>query len=175
MDNLTNRKRLLYETNEDIYFYIYNILLILHTLDCKSEDTSFQDYRKIAFIIDIISNEDSFQLFIKYYGGKQEINNDIKRKLQNIYYEGIEKIKFLRYVLLIMEKNNFIVIEKKDNKVNIFLIEENNKKEFFENKRFTEVVNHIRSIPRIKTLVKVSYKTFIKNIFKENGVAIWED
>lgn len=175
MDNFTNRKRLLYETNEDIYFYIYNILLILHTFDCTSITKSFQDYRKIAFIIDIISNEDSFQLFLKYYGGKGIVNNEVKRKLQNIYYEGIEKIKFLRYVLLIMEKHNFIVLENRNNKINVFLLEENSKKEFFENKRFIDVVNNIKNLPRSKSLVKISYNTFISNTFKENEVTIWED
>ena len=89
MKSLMNRKRLLYETTEDIYFYMYNILLILNTFECISEEKSFQDYRKLSFLIDIISNDENYKLFIKYYGKKQEAKSRNLRKLQYLYYDGI--------------------------------------------------------------------------------------
>lgn len=175
MDKIMNRKRLLYEINEDIYFYIYNILLILHTLECYSGDNSFMDYRKLVFLIDFISNDNDCEIFIRYYKGRIKPNNTIKRNLRDKYYKGIEKIKFLRYVLLIMEKNHYIRLENEDKRVNVYLIKENHQDEFFINKRFEEVINTIKKIPARNILRKVSYKTFIKNIFKINGVDVWED
>lgn len=175
MKSLMNRKRLLYETTEDIYFYMYNILLILNTFECISEEKNFQDYRKLSFLIDIISNDENYKLFIKYYGKKQEAKSRNLRKLQYLYYDGIEKIKFLRYVLLIMEKNKLIAINNNDNKTNVYIIRENNEAEFFINIRFEEVINKIKNLPRSNSIKKIAYKTFIKNIFKENGVKVWEE
>ena len=160
-----NRKRLIYNINEDIYFYVYNILFILNTLECYSSQDSFKDYRKLVFLIDFISNDRDCDTFIRYYRGKFKANDAIRRNLRDKYYKGIEKIKILRYVLLIMEKHNYIRLEN----------DENRKEGFFENKRFKEVVETIKKIPSPKTLRKVSYKTFIENIFKINGVDVWED
>lgn len=175
MDKIMNRKRLIYDINEDIYFYIYNILFILNTLECYSSQDSFKDYRKLVFLIDFISNDRDCDIFIRYYRGKFKANDNIRRNLRDKYYKGIEKIKILRYVLLIMEKHNYVRLENDEKRVNIILIRENRKEVFFENKRFKEVVETIKKIPSPKTLRKVSYKTFIENIFKINGVDVWED
>lgn len=175
MDSITNRKRLLYDINEDIYFYIYNIIFILNTLECYSSEDSFKDYRKLVFLIDFISNRTDCDIFIKFYRGKVTPNETIKRCLRDKYYDGIEKIKFLRYILLIMEKHGYIKLENEDKRVNVILIKENHTEEFLNDKRFKEIIDTINRIPGQKVLKKVAYKTFIENIFKVNGVVVWED
>ena len=74
-----------------------------------------------------------------------------------------------------MEKNKLIAINNNDNKTNVYIIRENNEAEFFINIRFEEVINKIKNLPRSNSIKKIAYKTFIKNIFKENGVKVWEE
>lgn len=175
MDSITNRKRLLYDINEDIYFYTYNIIFILNTLQCYSSEESFKDYRKLVFLIDFISNRTDCDIFIKFYKGKLVPNETIKRYLRDKYYLGMEKIRFLRYILLMMEKHGYIKLENEDKRANVILIKENHSEEFLNDKRFREVIDTINRIPARKILKKVSYKTFIDNIFRVNGVVVWED
>ena len=174
--NDIKKKRLLYDKSEDIYFSIYNILLLLYYLGCVNEDKAFKDYRKLTFLIPLISDEVLNTIFVNCYRGKIEINRNIRRRLNRIYNGGIENISFIRYILLILEKNNFIKLIGEENKVNLYLCQQNNLENLLENTIF---VDEIRCINNIKSgnyqIAKVSYSTFINNLFKVNGVSVWEE
>lgn len=174
--NDIKKKRLLYDKSEDIYFSTYNILLLLNYLGCVNEDKAFRDYRKLTFLIPIISDEVLNTIFIDYYRGKSEINKNIRRRLNKIYNGGIENISFIRYILLILEENGFIKLIGQENKVNLYLCQQSNLKNFLEDTIFAD---EIRCINNIKSnnyqIAKVSYSTFINNLFKVNGVSVWEE
>mgnify|MGYP000730946582 FL=1 len=174
--NDIKKKRLLYDKGEDIYFSIYNILLLLKYLECVNEDKAFKDYRKLTFLIPIISDEVINTIFIDYYRAKNKINKNIRRRLSKIYNEGIENIAFIRYILLILEKNNIIKLISEENKVDLYLCEKDKLEKFLLNPIFSDEVRRISNIKSNKyQIAKVSYSTFINNLFKINGVSVWEE
>ncbi|WP_213818284.1 hypothetical protein [Garciella nitratireducens] len=174
--NDIKKKRLLYDKSEDIYFSIYNILLLLNYLGCVNEDKAFKDYRKLTFLIPLISDEVLNTIFIDYYRGKSEINKNIRRRLDKIYNGGIENIPFIRYILLILEESNFIKLIGEENKVNLYLCQQSNLENFLGNTIFADEIKCINNI-KIGNyqIAKVSYSTFINNLFKVNGVSVWEE
>lgn len=168
-------KRLLYNNSEDLYFLTYNIILILSILDCKTENTCFKDYRKLIFLIPIISNEKNTQLLLNYYKSDVKPNANIIKELNRIYYDAIETITLIRYLLLILEKRKIINIIVENNKVNIYLLESEKIKMFTQNPIFEKEKKRIELIKeKVKYLKKINYMTFVENLFKVNGVAIWE-
>ncbi|AMR05749.1 hypothetical protein [Bacillus thuringiensis] len=175
MNDNFKEKRLLYNNSEDLYFLAYNLILILSVLDCKTNKSSFKDYRKLIFLIPIISNEKNTQLLLNYYKNDIKPNAHIIKELNRIYYDAIETITLIRYLLLILEKRNIIKIIVEDKKVNIYLLENETIKMFIQDNKFEKEKRRIIDIKgKIKTLKRLNYMTFVNNFFKINGVAIWE-
>lgn len=175
MNDNFKEKRLLYNNSEDLYFLAYNLILILSVLDCRTEKSSFKDYRKLIFLIPIISREKSAQLLLNYYKSGINPNKNIVKEINRLYYDAIETITLLRYLLLILEKRNIIKIVTKDNKINIYLLENETIKIFTQNPKFEKEKRRIIDIKgKVKSLKRLNYMTFVDNFFKANGVAIWE-
>ena len=175
-DKNTNKKRLLYDVNEDLYFFTYNILLILNNLECDNEENTFKDYRKLVFLIQFLSSEINTRILIDYYRGKIKINKNIRSILNDIYINGIEKIQFIRYVLLILEKHNLIRLVNEENSINLYLLDKGKQNGFLEGEIFKKDIQNILNIKKsIGIIKKVKYSTFINNIFKENEVKVWEE
>ncbi|MDM5226067.1 hypothetical protein QUF73_07570 [Cytobacillus sp. NJ13] len=175
MNDNFKEKRLLYNNSEDLYFLAYNLILILSVLDCKTDKSSFKDYRKLIFLIPIISNEKNTQLLLNYYKSYIKPNAHIIKELNRIYYDAIETITLIRYLLLILEKRNIIKIVVEDNKVNIYLLENETIKMFIQDTKFEKEKRRIIDIKgKVKSLKRLNYMTFVDNFFKANGVAIWE-
>lgn len=169
-------KRLLYNNSEDLYFLTYNLILILSLLECKNEKSSFKDYKKLIFLIPIISNEKNVHLLLNYYKNDIKPNENIIKELNRIYYDAIETLSLVRYLLLILEKRNIIKIITEDNKVNIYLLDNDTIKIFIQNPKFEIEKRRIIEIKaKIRGLRRLNYMTFVDKFFKENGVAIWEN
>lgn len=176
MSDNFKEKRLLYDNSEDLYFLTYNLILILSILDCKNEKNSFKDYRKLIFLIPIVSNEKNMQLLLNYYKNEIKPNENIIKELNRLYYDSIETVTLIRYLLLILEKRNIIKIISEDNKVNIYLSQNENIKAFIQNSKFENEIRRINEVKgKIKGLRRLNYMTFVDKFFKENGVAIWEN
>lgn len=176
MKDTFNKKRLLYNNSEDLYFLTYNIILILHYLECVNPNNTFKDYRKLIFLIPIISRDNNTTLLCDYYKKKLQPNNNISKEIGRIYYDSIEDVALIRYLLIILEKKDIIALVAEDNKTNLYLKQSTILKEFVNNEKFTlekERINKIKNnVTRIKSL---KYMTFVNNFFKSNGVAIWEN
>ncbi|WP_079529957.1 hypothetical protein [Halobacillus hunanensis] len=176
MRNLFDIKRLMYNNSEDLYFITYNIILLLYHLHCKSEKKQFKDYRKLAFLIPIISDEKKTRILIDYYKGKVTPNNNIHKELNRIYYDSIENIILIRYVLVIMERKGIINLVADTNKTNLFINDIEEFELFAEDKRFNTEKQRILAIKKnINSLSRLNYMTFVNEFFKRNGVAIWEN
>ncbi|BCC09478.1 hypothetical protein BCM0060_p2144 (plasmid) [Bacillus cereus] len=94
----------MYNKSEDLYFVTYNIILILYYLGSISKEKAFKDYRKLAFIIPIISDDKNITILLDYYKGKLNPNKNIQSVINRLYYDSIENIILIRYVLMILEK-----------------------------------------------------------------------
>lgn len=176
MDDIFKKKRLLYNKDEDLYFLAYNVILVLSELDCTTEKSSFKDYRKLIFLIPIISDDKNTQLLLNYYKSSIKPNKYIIKELNRIYYNSIETITLLRYLLLILERKNVIKIITEENKVNIILLKNKDIKQFVQNPIFFNEKIRLNEIKRkVKAIKRLNYITFVDGFFKMNGVAIWEN
>lgn len=176
MDKLFNRKRLMYNNSEDLYFITYNIILILYHLNCIGETKQFKDYRKLVFLIPIIIDDKKTTILIDYYKGKNNPNRNIQRVINRLYYDSIEELTLIRYVLMILEQKNIINLVADEKKTNLYI---NNKERcgiLASDKRFIEEKQRILKLKKnIFRLSTINYMTFVENFFKGNGVAVWEN
>lgn len=171
-----HKKRLVYDEGEDLYFVTYSILLILYHLECCDEKREFKDYRKLCFLINIISSEKQTNIVRDYYNKKNNINNSIKNSINNLYFNSIDNIVLIRYVLLILESRGIIEINSEENRTNIYLLNKESYKQLLESDKFRDEIQNINIIKKtVSKLRGLLYITFIKNLFEKNGVAIWEE
>ncbi|MGO5092634.1 hypothetical protein [Clostridium sp. LCP25S3_F10] len=175
MDKKLNEKRLLYNKSEDLHFITYNILLILYHLGCIDEKKELKDYRKLSFLISIVP-DDKITLLVKdYYDMTNIANESIKDSINKLYFQSIENIILIRYVLLILEERHILKINNKKNSSNIYLVNVNKYKEFLISEKFEEEIKNIKVLKKnISRLSSIKYITFIDKLFKKNGVAVWE-
>lgn len=171
-----DRKRLMYDNSQDLYFITYNILLILYNLECIGRERQFKDYRKLVYLISVISNNRETTILLDYYKAKYKANRNITRAINRLYYDSIENITLIRYVLKILERKEIITLVVEKNKTNLYI----NKKEKIEplvsDERFNEEKERILKLRKgIFRLSTIKYMTFVTNFFQRNGVAIWEN
>lgn len=175
MDKKLHEKRLLYNKSEDLYFITYNILLILYHLGCIDEKKKFKDYRKLSFLISIVPDHNITLLAKDYYNGTNIANESIKDSINKLYFQSIENIILIRYVLLILEERQILKIDNEENSSSIHLVNVDKYKEFLISEKFEEEIENIKMLKKnIYRLSSIKYITFIDNLFKKNGVAVWE-
>lgn len=168
------RKRLSFIKTEDLYYMIYNILLILYTYGCISEDKKFKDYRKLSYILIFINNKRNIQL-LKYITEDHINNLEKKKELKKLYFLGMENREYLKYVLLLLEKKEIIGLTLNKDIISVYLIIDNEIESFLKNKIFNNDKDNILGLKEIiKSIKTIKYESFIKKVFKENGVSVWE-
>ncbi|MEK4871225.1 hypothetical protein [Niallia sp. FSL W8-1348] len=176
MDKQFDKKRLMYNKSEDLYFITYNIILILYHLKCINSKKQFKDYRKLVFLIPIISDDRMTSIFIDYYKGNNKPNKVISNVINRLYYDSIENIVLIRYILMILESKEIITLVNEANKTNLYINKIDVCELLVKDSRFTKEVGRIETIKNnINRLSIVNYMTFVDNFFKGNGVAIWEN
>lgn len=158
------KKRIMFIQKEDYNFLTYNLLLILKYLGANSKESKFQDYRKIAYLIQFISTNSNF-------------NEYTKEELVIIYSKGHLKKQLLSHLILILKNKNFIGVDVNHsrNSLDIWLIEENIPNIFFDRNIFIKEIENIKNIkselPRLKIL---TLKNVVDTIFTNNKVITWE-
>ncbi len=167
-------KRLSFVENEDIYFLLYCILIMLNELGYKTEEKSFYDYKKIAFISLIMSSDKYFNYFCEYYGSNKKINKSIKKDLEIFYLKGIQNIEKLKLILVIMENKGIIEIVKNKNRTDIYLKNDENIKTVF-SELFIKETHNISAINKKENRLRtVSYKIFLEKLFPNGVIETWD-
>lgn len=157
------KKRLMFIQKEDYNFLTYNILLLLKSLGATSCHSKFQDYKKIAYLIQFFS--------------RPHFNSYSNTELGQVYVKSHLKKQLISHLVLILKNKNFIGVDSNihRNSLDIWLNEENVPKEFFDNKLFENEIKNIKTlkneIPRLKVL---TLKTMVDTIFTKNKVITWE-
>ncbi|PEE73592.1 hypothetical protein COM81_27780 [Priestia megaterium] len=171
-----DERRLMYNKSEDLYFITYNIILILYHLKCTNQKKQFKDYRKLVFLIPIISDDKLTTVLLDYYKGKNNPNKILRNAINRLYYDSIENIILVRYILIILEKKGIIKLVNEANRTNLYLNDIENYSALVNDPRFSKEIERIENIKNnINLLSRLNYMTFVENFFKRNGVAIWEN
>jgi hypothetical protein len=167
------KKRIMFNKDEDYYFLTYNILLLLNQLDCTSKEKSFWDYKKLIYLIEIITDNKKLNIALK----ETSLNEEDYDVLQTLYISSVLKNKLLRSILFALENNGCIHLERnsKRNSIDVWLEKENISSTFLNLELFELEIKNIKEIKdkysRIRTM---KTGTFLSRIFSERGIIVWD-
>lgn len=134
------------------------VLLTLEKFSCTSEKCLFVDYRKIAFISNIV-----------FWKNKTDWNK--------IYYESQISVKTLDMIIQSLEKKGIINVKlnEKRKTVDIWIADRILSKLFADEAMFTHELEELEKIRKIDNRLRTSkLSTFLDKQFSPHGVKVWE-
>lgn len=172
------KKRLMFVTHDDFYFLTYNLLLVLLTLKCTKMEKAFVDVKKIAFLIDLIS--DNYLATVVRNAVKKElpVSNYGQELLSKSYSKSKDRVPFINRLAYALEKKGYVTIlaNQEEKTSDIFLNVDMLPSEFLKSDLFKSEAENFKLIQEAFSRVRtVSLKTFLNNLFRKNGVATWLD
>lgn len=154
----------MYIHREDYNFLTYNLLILLYELDCTHEKKRFRDFRRVAYLVELISTDG-------------DIKNYQQHELSAIYLRAQLKKKLLSHLLLILKNNDYlgVALNNTHRTLDIWIRKENISNDFFDMNRFKTEISNIRKIKEYTKITKAStVKKLVEDIFNQNGVLTWE-
>jgi len=158
------KKRLMFIQKEDYNFLAYNTIVLLNALDCTSETKKFKDFRKIAYLIDLMNE-----------GGDPKALD--QRFLSKIYIRAQIKKKLLHHLVIILKNKNYIGVSMNvsSKTIDLWLKKESIPTDFFQTSLFaSENANVITLKTEIGMIKTLAIKTLVDKIFTQNNVLTWE-
>lgn len=168
------KKNLMFVSSEDFYLLAYSIIIILDCLGC-TKGREFKDYRKMSFIIELISNK-KYILLLEAPPTKNLHKRD-KDLLFQSYADGLAKRSETLKILFTLEKKGYITLQQGsiETLVNISLNKEKLPKEFLAKDIFkSEYENCEKFKKTIQRSTAATLETFLSKAYREKGVKIWE-
>lgn len=165
------KKRIMFNKESDYYFIAYNLLLILDSLNCYEDKSTFNDYRKIIYIIPFITDNELLKIINLDYRLESE---DIKR-LEEVYINAQLREPILKSVIFTLEKKGYLTLVKNRDTIGVRLTEKAklNKLLAYEGFKF-EIENFITFKTNHKRLSTVKLDTMINRIWKSRGAIVWD-
>jgi hypothetical protein len=164
MNKSAAKKRLMFIQKEDYNFLAYNTIILLDALECTSEAKRFRDFRKIAYLIDLITDA----------GDPKELD---QKQLAKIYSRAQIKKKLLHHLLVVL-KNKKIVgvsVNEATRTIDLWLNREMIPVEFLDSEFFREEMENIKKLKSaLGSLRILTMKTLADKIFTQNNVLTWE-
>ena len=175
--NEGRRKRLMYVTQEDFYFLTYNWLLTLEALGCVSEKKEFRDVRKLAFLVDFVSDR-HLTVAVADSATGAKISATDRKLLANAYSRARDRLPQLNRVLFAAERRGLIALfpNEKDRVVNTYLKLDSLPPGFLQSDLFTSERRNLEILGLHQRRLRTgSLNIFLENIFRQNGVVTWLD
>lgn len=158
------KKRMMFIQGEDYNFLTYNFLILLNELNCVSEDKKFNDFRKIAYLIEFISNNITIEDYTEI-------------ELSNIYLRAQLKKKLLSHLIIVLKNKQYLEmsLNPTHRTLDVWINKEKIPNDFFNSEYFSQ---EILNIQKLKKFAKISsnqkLKTMIDNLYTNRGVLTWE-
>ncbi|PQJ46361.1 hypothetical protein BTN99_13620 [Vibrio campbellii] len=159
MNKAEAKKRMMFVQNDDYNFLSYITILILQYFSCTKKKTVFVDYRKIAFIANII-----------FYKNKDDWNQ--------IYYSSQTTLKSLFSIIQLLEKKGILNLESNEKlkTIDLWLNKDSIGDTFSEGNLFKYELDEIKKIhSEISRTRTLKLKTFLDRVFEQHGVTVWEE
>lgn len=158
------KKRMMFIQKEDYNFLTYNFLILLNELGCISENKKFNDFRKIAYLIEFISNN------IK-------IEEYTENELSNIYLRAQLKKKLLSHLIITLKNKKYLEISLNNTHrtLDLWINKENIPDDFFNKEYFSKEILNIQKLKKFARITpKQTLKTMVDKLYKNRGVLTWE-
>lgn len=171
------KKRLMFLKADDFYYITYNIFILLNELKCYGNTRVFKDYKKLAYLLDFVSDKSLVDILHNYCEPESKPNASDKQVLYKIYSDGAGRINQLMRLLFALEKHGYVHLEKdkKNSNINIWIDKDSIPNSFFDSGiYYNEVENSKRLKNIIPRLSSLTLKILVQKIFDENGVRTWD-
>ncbi|MFH0709380.1 MAG: hypothetical protein V2A75_04150 [Pseudomonadota bacterium] len=163
-DKQLAKKRMMFIQKEDYNFLTYNFLLLLNELDCNSETNRFHDFRRIAYLIEFISN-------------MTDIEDYQTIELSNIYLRAQLKKKLLSHLIITLKNKGYLdaSLNTVHRTLDIWIYKEKIPNDFFDIEYFKKEIKNIKKIKKFASIQKQQkLKTMVDKLFTDRGVLTWE-
>jgi len=170
----SEKKRIMFISEEDFYYFSYMIFVLLDCLGSKGEKF-FKDHRKIAFIIPMLSDETVLGVFERAKGnGVQNIED--KNLLRDIYFAGVSQQGELTKLLMALEKRGYLKLRKNAEgevldvslQASVFSKNKLDKKRFYK-----EYANCIKMKKIFKRVSVLRLNSLLSSMYDDTGVGRW--
>ena len=161
---------------EDLYYLVYNTLILLRGLSCDSQEKSLHDYSKIALLIDFVADSRLLRIITSAKQNNLHIGDTDKHLLQSAYTEGLVRRHIVSRLIFALEKQKIVSLEvnKKKGIVLIWLETKGIPSDYFNTNLYDaefENVELIRKLlPRLRTL---KLDAMLARLFTDYGVLTW--
>lgn len=161
----------MFNKESDYYFITYNLILILNSLNCYEGKSTFNDYRKIIYIIPFITDNELLKIINKDYKIK---NEDIK-KLEEVFINAKLREPILKSVLFALENKDYLTLVKNKETIGVKLTTRATSKNFLENDAFEFEVDNFNTFKSdYQRLNNMKLETLIDRIWKSRGAIVWD-
>ncbi len=178
MKDLSAKKRIMFAKGDDLYYFTYNILVILDTLNCLNCDKGLYYYEKLSYLIEFVSDKKLLDMLVQITEEKWSPSKSDIHLLQSAYATGLMRRHIITRLVFSLKKRGFLGLDTINDSNKNCVWEESNKlstsllkSSLFDYER-ENVVLLKKLIPRIRT---VTLNTLLTKIFSNNGVSIWQD
>lgn len=172
MSDISAKKRLMYLSGEDFYLYCYSVFVILDSLGCRN-GKYFRDYRKLAFLTDIIGDDKI--VYVLSHSSGEKLNPKDYECLLDSYSNGLTLRSEILKLLFVLEKRGYVSLNRgKAQEIDVTLTKNNLPSGFLDSNVFASESKNIKNVSK-KTgrLASLTLDTMLNKIYVENGVRTW--
>jgi hypothetical protein len=172
MNDVSTKKKLMYLSGEDFYLYCYSVFVILDSLECR-DGKYFRDYRKLAFLTDIISDDKTVYVVSRSSGEK--LHPKDYECLLDSYLNGLTRRSEILKLLFVIEKRGYVNLNRgKAQEIDVTLTKKNLPDNFLNNNIFDPESKNIKNVAKkVRRLASLTMNTMLSKIYVENGVRTW--
>ena len=172
MSDASTKKRLMYLSGEDFYLYCYSVFVILDSLGCR-DGKYFRDYRKLAFLTDIISDDKT--VYVVSHSSGEKLNPKDYERLLDSYSNGLTRRSEILKLLFVLEKRGYVSLNRgKAQEIDVALTKENLPSDFLSINFFDSESKNIKNVAKkVGRLASLTMDTMLNKIYAENGVKTW--
>ena len=147
-------------------------MVILDSLGCR-DGKYFRDYRKLAFLTDIISDDKTVYVVSHFLGKK--LNPKDYECLLDSYSNGLTRRSEILKLLFVLEKRGYVTLNRgKAQEIDVTLNKGNLPNDFLGNKVFNSECKNIENVSKkVGRLASLTLSTMLNKIYVENGVRTW--
>lgn len=162
----------MFAKGDDFYFLSYNMILILHSLKCICGQRKFVDYRKLAFLIDFVSNRNLASTLEK---SGYLLNPVDREQFTRAYANGLIRVNQLSRLLFTLEKKQVVILSRDEGGImNVCLNQEALSKTFLDKKLFKFEIDNLKTIAvNIQRLNVLTLETLLERLFDNHGIKRW--
>jgi len=179
MENRLNvKKRMMFSTEDDYYYFVYNSIVFLNTLGLTSEKNRLQEWTKLNYLIPFVSNHVLINMIQTYKTLGKTASVLDKELLKDTYIKSRLRLNWTGSLFFALEKKGIVTMKKNDKRksFDIWLRSENISSEFKDNDIFQTEMQHSLQLKLMFSYIKtMKTESLLDELFRNRGVRIWGD